>query len=468
MPSEEEYWRRRRDALAQQLVDDEAELNRRLAELYEQEAAWLDREIASYYQRYGEDNVIEYRRLLVTLSDDDRRMLMEQMDEFAEQYPQYAHLLPVRASIYRLNELEGIQASIRVQQLRIGAIEQAELEAHFERQATRAANVAAEEMGFGENFYRVNDSVIQETVGAAWANGKHFSESVWDNRERLASYLNDDFAKMLARGVTYEEMARSLRDRFEHVSRRDSMRLIYTEGTFLLNEAQAKVHESDFEHYRLSCVNDGRACKVCRGLQAEQKERPARFDERAPGVNFPPLHPWCRCSYEVAVDDWDAWIDDYVAKRGGDAVTRAVESGTPDYSMLSRRQLRRLTENERAGHARLAQLGHDVRALPTDRAAAASIDLLMGGEYWELKTPIGTGARLKTRIAEGVSKWTRLKAAGSTDVGTPRIVVDVRFCSMCDDEAESVVRECMTLFSAEGFDEAIIICHDGSERHIGK
>lgn len=326
MPSEEEYWRRRRESLASQLVNDEEELNRRLAELYDQEAAWLEREIASYYQRYGEDNVIEYRRLLVTLSDDDRKMLMERMDEFAEQYPQYAHLLPVRSSIYRLNELEGIQASIRVQQLRIGAIEQAELDAHFARQAQRAANAAAEEMGFGESFYRVNDSVIRETVGAAWANGKHFSESIWDNRERLASNLNDDFAKMLARGVTYEEMARSLRDRFERVSRRDSMRLIYTEGTFILNEAQAKVHEADFEHYRLSCVNDGRACKVCRGLQAEQRARPARFDERAPGVNFPPLHPWCRCSYEVAVDDWDAWIDEYVAKRGGDAVTRRQEA----------------------------------------------------------------------------------------------------------------------------------------------
>ena len=468
MPSEEEYWRRRRDELARQLVNDEAELNRRLAELYEGESAWLEREIAAYYQRYGENNVIEYRRLLAALSDEDRRMLMERMDEFAEQYPQYAHLLPVRASIYRLNELEGIQASIRLQQLRIGAIEQAELEAHFERQAQRAANLAAEEMGFGESFYRVNDPVIRETVGAAWANGKRFSDSIWDNRERLATYLNDDFAKALARGVAYEEMARTLRDRFEHVSRRDSMRLIYTEGTFLLNEAQAKVHESDFDHYRLSCVNDKRACKVCLGLQAEQRERPARFDERAPGVNFPPLHPWCRCSYEVAVEDWDAWIDDYVARRGGDAVTEAVASGVPDYGGLSGRQRRTLTENERAGHLRLARLGHDVKPQPTNRAAAASIDLIMGGEYWELKTPVGSGARLKTRIAEGVSKWRRLKDAGATDIGTPKIVVDNRFCSMGDDQAEAVIRECMALFSDDGFDEAIVIRHDGSERHIGK
>ena len=185
-------------------------------------------------------------------------------------------------------------------------------------------------------------------------------------------------------------------------------------------------------------------------------------------MNFPPLHPWCRCSYEVAVEDWDAWIDDYVARRGGDAVTEAVASGVPDYGGLSGRQRRTLTENERAGHLRLAQLGHDVKPQPTNRAAAASIDLIMGGEYWELKTPVGSGARLKTRIAEGVSKWRRLKDAGATDIGTPKIVVDNRFCSMGDDQAEAVIRECMALFSDDGFDEAIVIRHDGSERHIGK
>ena len=319
------YWAKRRERLAEQLVRDEARLNERLAKVYASEADRLEREIASYYQRYGEENVVEYRRLLVTLSDEDRRQLMEQMDEFAAKYPQYAHLLPVRSSIYRLDELEGIQASIRVQQLRIGAVEQAEMEAHFERQAQRAANLAAEEMGFGANFYAVNDPVVRETVGAAWAEGKHFSQSIWDNRERLASYLNDDLAKMLARGVRYEEMARGLRQRFEHVSRRDSMRLVYTEGTFLLNEAQARVHEEDFETYRLSCVNDGRACDVCRKLQAAQRASPARFDERRPGVNFPPMHPWCRCSYEVVVEDWDAWVDDYVARRGGDAAGRTDE-----------------------------------------------------------------------------------------------------------------------------------------------
>ncbi|RVU97051.1 hypothetical protein EII22_08950 [Coriobacteriales bacterium OH1046] len=319
-PGDAAYWSSRRDELAAQLAEDEDELNRRLAEIYEREADRLEREIAAYYQTYGEGNVIEYRRLLADLSEDDRRLLMEQMDGFAAKYPQYAHLMPVRASIYRLNELEGLQASIRVQQLRIGAIEQDEMRAHFERQARRAADLAAEEMGLGSSFDAIGAQVVRETVGAAWARGGSFSERIWSNREKLAAYLNDDLAKMIARGAAYEEVARSLRSRFADVSRRDAMRLAYTEGTFLLNEAQAMVHETEFELYRLSCVHDKRACEVCRKLESAQAENPARFSERVPGVNFPPMHPWCRCSYEVAVPDWDAWVDSYVERHGGDGL----------------------------------------------------------------------------------------------------------------------------------------------------
>ena len=43
-----------------------------------------------------------------------------------------------------------------------------------------------------------------------------------------------------------------------------------------------------------------------------------KISERQPGVNFPPIHPWCRCTWEIEVSDWDKWIDDYVKKHGGD------------------------------------------------------------------------------------------------------------------------------------------------------
>lgn len=315
MTRDADYWAGRRKELLAQMEADEERLNKRLAKVYDRQARQLEREIAAYYQQYGEQNVIRYRDLLHDLSDTDRKLLMERMDDFAEKYPQYADLMPVRESIYKLNRLEGIQTAIRMQQLEIGAIEQEELDEHFKKLAQRSANLAAEEMGFGKEFYRIDSKVIEETIGKRWTNGKNFSERIWDNREKLAAYLNDDFAQMVARGDSYEKAVKALRERFEGVSERDIRRLVFTEGTFLTNEAQARAHETEYEYYALACA-DSKACDVCKQLQDEQLEHPARFDERAPGVNFPPMHPWCRCGYTIEVPDYEEWSREYDRRHG--------------------------------------------------------------------------------------------------------------------------------------------------------
>ena len=106
------YWADRQEQLKQTAEKDETALKKRLSSFYDAEFKRLDKEIAAYYTKYGEGNVIAYRNLLQSLSDEDKRLLMEQTEAFAEKYPQYANLMPVRESIYRLNRLEGLQYSI--------------------------------------------------------------------------------------------------------------------------------------------------------------------------------------------------------------------------------------------------------------------------------------------------------------------------------------------------------------------
>lgn len=318
------YWRERQRKLLESMETDEADLLSRLKGSYESMAAELERDIRAYYAEYGEDNVIAYRKLLAACSEGDRRLLIEKMEEFGRKYPQYAHLLPVRASIYRLDAMEAIQTQIYMQQLEMGAIEQAEFDAHMKQQALRAANLAAEQMGFGTSFYSLDSEIVKAAVGVAWADGQSFSERIWANRQKLAAYLSDDFAKMIARGVAYDKIARDMTERFEDVSVRNAKRLVFTEGTFLFNETQARVHEQEFDLYTVETVHDNKTCENCKDIQSASKAEPFSYEDRKPGVNFPPMHPWCRCVCMPYVDDWEKWIDDYVARHGGDAVTAAA------------------------------------------------------------------------------------------------------------------------------------------------
>lgn len=332
------YWTQRRQQLVEQMERDEGKLNEKLASIYSVEERKLEREIRAFYAEYGEKDVIEYRKLLQSLSEEDLILLMEKMDDFAEKYPQYAHLMPVREKIYVLDRLEGLQYSIWLQQLKIGAIEQELFESHLRKYAMRAANLAAEELGFGKTFYSINDSLIREVINKRWAQGKNFSDDIWNDTEKVASILCNDLALGFARGVKFDEMAKMLADKFHHDRTRNAKRLVYTEGTFVLNEAQAMVHEKEFDSYQMIYITergtdhpDSKVCVICEGVVNYQKTEPVRFEDRMPGVNFPPLHPWCRCNYLVVVDDWEDWIERYVARHGGDYIQ---ERDRPDLNYL--------------------------------------------------------------------------------------------------------------------------------------
>ncbi len=306
------YWQKRQQQLNKQLEKDEEKLKKRLSSYFDTEYRKLDKQIAAYYKQYGMDNVIQYRRLMETLPEEDKRLLMEQMDEFTRKYPEYASLMPVRESIYRLNRLEGLQYSVRVQQLEIGAAENEQITAHLNRNAERGVNAAAESMGFGKNFYANNPDISKLFVNVPWSNGENFSQKIWNNTTKLANYLNSDIAQGIARGDSYERLTRRLRERFSSVSRNDAYRLIYTEGTYVMAEATMQPFTEDFEKYRLSTVGDGKVCSICRGVAREV----FNISDRQPGVNFPPLHPWCRCTFTIEVDDWDKWMEDYEKRHG--------------------------------------------------------------------------------------------------------------------------------------------------------
>lgn len=302
------YWSDRQKQLYSQLEKDEKKLNKRLISFYKTEYSKLDKEIAAFYQKYGVNNIIEYRTVMEALSDKDRALLIEQMDEFAKQYPQYAHLMPVRKNIYRLNRLEGLQQSVVMHQLKIGAVNETVITEYLNKQAQRCVAATAKAMGFGTEFYFESADIIKNIVGVQWCGGKNYSERIWENTNKLAYYLTTDISQGFARGENYQKLTKQLRDKFLNVNAKDAYRLIYTEGTYVMAESTMQPFSQDFEKYKISTVSDGKVCPLC----ADISHKVFYIKDRAAGVNFPPFHPWCRCTFEIVVDDWDAWIEDYI------------------------------------------------------------------------------------------------------------------------------------------------------------
>ncbi|MGL4546765.1 minor capsid protein [Eubacterium aggregans] len=162
----------------------------------------------------------------------------------------------------------------------------------------------------------MNDA-IKKTVGARWANESNFSERIWKNRKDLAAFLHQDFAQGIARGDSYDHITKQMSKRFSDVIRNRMYTLIYSEGTFIMNEATITPFEDAFEEYEYNTTGDSHVCDICSALNGQ--EFPIKT--RRQGVNFPPMHPRCRCSYLIVVGD--DFVDDYVARHGGDKGTPA-------------------------------------------------------------------------------------------------------------------------------------------------
>ena len=307
------YWTDRQERLKRAAEKDEEKIRKRLESFYAEEFRRLDREIALYYKNYGENDVIQYRALLQTLSDADRTLLLERMDEFEKKYPQYADLMPIRESIYRLDRLQGLQYSVLMTEAETAGYTDEQLTEYLTKLSQQGLNYAMETLGFGKNFYGISSDVVRQFVGVPWCNGENFSTRIWNDTHRLAQYLSQDIAQGFARGDSYTRLVQNLRKRFIRVNRRDAYRLIYTEGTYVMAESSMQPFTEDFSHYRISTVGDGKVCPICRAMARQVFE----ISERHPGTNFPPFHPWCRCTFEIVVDDWDAWIDNYVRRHGG-------------------------------------------------------------------------------------------------------------------------------------------------------
>lgn len=303
------YWHQRQTLADAAMEKDERALSLRVHNAYESELRRLNREIAEYYQRYGENGVLEYRRLMETMDPKDRELLIRDCDEFLRQHPDMQSIVDVRKSIYQLNRLEGLQASARLHLYQATGDVVQRIDNHIMRQSLRGANTAAEAMGFGRSFYSMDSDAVRRFVDTVWTGNTSYSQRIWDNTETLASYVAQDMSKALARGDSYQRIAKALEKRFVDVPQSSLMRLVYTEGTYVSRMAQVEeLKREGFDSYTIEVVHDERACEECEGVSGST----FRFEDMQVGVNFPPLHPYCRCQIAPAVSDWDAWESEQI------------------------------------------------------------------------------------------------------------------------------------------------------------
>jgi SPP1 gp7 family putative phage head morphogenesis protein len=163
---------------------------------------------------------------------------------------------------------------------------------------------------------KITDSVPENVIlyaNKATEYAEKLSEKAAEKRLRDARekyILPNSIEKKLINGMSSDKCIAELKKdtAFSNLERKELKELVLTAQTRIMAERSIKEMEDDYEYYKISTCGD--ACKLCKSLSNKR----FKIKNRKIGVNFPPFHLGCRCTFTVDVKDWDKWMKGYEKK----------------------------------------------------------------------------------------------------------------------------------------------------------
>ena len=143
--------------------------------------------------------------------------------------------------------------------------------------------------GLGYSFSQMPKSRIDEILRNNWS-GKHYSQRIWGNTQKLAENLKSDLLSGMLSGKSGRKIAEDISKRYG-VSIKNAERLVRTETNYIANQSELESYkESEIEKYRFVATLDSRTSAVCQQLDGQEFP----VSDAQAGVNLPPMHAHCR------------------------------------------------------------------------------------------------------------------------------------------------------------------------------
>jgi len=307
-----------------QMAEDYA---RDLAKYYIAASRHLQSEQANILRRFALTHhmtIKEAEDLISTLkSPDDIKGLIKAL----KKNPKNADLVrefeaqSARARIMRLNALQDqvnyttgqiqVQMNKKSQKLFVNLAQSAYYHTMFD---------AMQYAGFGFNVKMLNEKRIKRVMDRTWA-GSGFSQRIWGNTKALEEAVKREIMINLLTGRPLVKASQSINDEFGK-GYNNARRLIRTESAYITNQMTLEAYKDlEAEKYIYVAVLDLKTSEICRSLDKK------RFLVKSAkvGVNYPPMHPWCRSTTIP-------WMPDHLLKN---MKQRALDPKTGKHIIVS-------------------------------------------------------------------------------------------------------------------------------------
>ena len=193
---------------------------------------------------------------------------------------------PTPADLYKLDKYWQIQGQLRDELQKLGNKQAALMSNKFMEQYINIYEAIALQ---GEAaFNTVSKETAQQMINQIWcADGKSWSQRIWDNTDKLQQALNDNLIDCVVTGKKTTELKKKLMEQFNvSFSRADS--LVRTEMAHIQTQAaQQRYKDYGIKEVEVWVDEDERTCPICAKHEGERYPVNARMPV--------PFHPRCRC-----------------------------------------------------------------------------------------------------------------------------------------------------------------------------
>ena len=360
-----DYWAQRKANLIYEQMDKAEKQADKFDRVYEEAKAYLDKEINKIFDKFQRDYGLSEnvaRQVLKTMKDKKGLADLRRMLESIPNDPNIQRLLAdldSPAYAYRMKRLERLSADLDLMRNSIYLSEKKGSDAFYsdlmKDSYYKATFDLQQQTGLAYGFSGLPESEIKHLQNFSWVgDGSTYSTDIWKNTGKLTSSIKDELLMSLMTGRGTRETAQAIAERF-NVGQNDARRLVRTESAFFHNQMELlSYEEADIEKYIFVAVLDKRTSRICQEHDNQVYDR----DKATPGVNFPPMHPWCR-STTIAHDEdadysklerrarnpetgktelvpadmsYDEWYDKYVAKDRTKSYNEGMDKSTPKVS----------------------------------------------------------------------------------------------------------------------------------------
>lgn len=297
----QEYWRKRFIELENASNSYGVNAYRRIEEAFRLAERDIQREIEAWYGRYATNNGISIAEAKKQLTAKELQELRWDVEEYIKRGHENAlngrwmkELENASARVH-ISRLEALK--LRVQQAAETAFgnELDELDAMARKVFTEDYYHSIFEMQKGFNMGweigQIDERKLETMISKPWAaDGKHFSERIWQQRTQLVNVLHQELTRTVLLGKAPRQAIETISRQFK-TTRGQAARLVMTEQAYFHSAAQKEAFkELEVEEFEIVATLDDSTSDICQEMDG--KHFP--MSQYEAGVTAPPFHVYCR------------------------------------------------------------------------------------------------------------------------------------------------------------------------------